>query len=94
LAQYGTHHVDTHEKKTELLRKGLSLLLQDRLVRLHDSSFNALVSVVMKQEGTYRAVLDKKEKMRKRVLSGPSEDSIGGAPSKYYPAYTPSASKL
>jgi hypothetical protein len=27
LAQYGTHHVDTDEKKAELFRKGLSLLL-------------------------------------------------------------------
>jgi hypothetical protein len=32
LAQYGTHHVDTNEKKAELFRRGLSLLLQDRLV--------------------------------------------------------------
>jgi hypothetical protein len=27
LAQYGTHHVDTDDKKAELFRKGLSLLL-------------------------------------------------------------------
>jgi hypothetical protein len=27
LAQYGTHHVNTDEKKAELFRKGLSLLL-------------------------------------------------------------------
>jgi hypothetical protein len=29
LAQYGTHHVDTDDKKAELFRKGLSLPLQD-----------------------------------------------------------------
>jgi hypothetical protein len=33
LAQYGTHHVDTNEKKAELVRRGLSLPLQDRLVQ-------------------------------------------------------------
>jgi hypothetical protein len=27
LAQYGTHHIDTNEKKAELFRRGLSLLL-------------------------------------------------------------------
>jgi hypothetical protein len=32
LTPYGTHHVDTDEKKTELFRRGLSLPLQDRLV--------------------------------------------------------------
>jgi hypothetical protein len=51
-AQYGTHHVDTDDKKVELFMKGLSLPLQDRLVRLRNMSFNALVSVVIEQEGT------------------------------------------
>jgi hypothetical protein len=32
VAQYGTHHVDTDEKKAKLFRRGLSLPLQDRLV--------------------------------------------------------------
>jgi hypothetical protein len=53
LAQYGTHHVDTDEKKAELFRTGLSLPLQDRLVQFCDTSFNALVSVVIAQDGTY-----------------------------------------
>jgi hypothetical protein len=35
-----------------LFMKGLSLPLQDRLVRLRNMSFNALVSVVIEQEGT------------------------------------------
>jgi hypothetical protein len=47
LAQYGTHHVNTDEKKVELFRSGLSLLLQDRLVWFQDMSFNTLVSVVI-----------------------------------------------
>jgi hypothetical protein len=53
LAQYGTHHVNTDEKKVELFRRGLSLLLQDRLVWFQDMSFNTLVSVVIAQDGTY-----------------------------------------
>jgi hypothetical protein len=54
LAQYGTHHVDTDEKKAELFRRGLRLPLQDhRLVRFQDMSFNALVSAAIAQDGTY-----------------------------------------
>jgi hypothetical protein len=53
LAQYGTHHVDTNEKKAEPFRRGLSLPLQDRLVQFHDTSFNALVSVTITQDGIY-----------------------------------------
>jgi hypothetical protein len=30
LARYGTHHVDTNEKKAVLFKRGLSLPLQDR----------------------------------------------------------------
>jgi hypothetical protein len=52
LAQYGTHHVDTNEKKAELFRRELRLPLQDCLVRFHDLSFNALVSVAIAQDGT------------------------------------------
>jgi hypothetical protein len=93
LAQYGTHHVDTDEKKVELFRRGLSLLLHDHLVRLHDMSFNTLVSATMEHEGTYRALLAEEEEKRKRVMSGPSEDSTRGAPSKYRLVYTLSTSK-
>jgi hypothetical protein len=80
LAQYNTHHVDTDEKKAELFIKVLSLPLQDHLVLFYDVLFDALVSVAIDQEGTYRALLDEEEKKRKRVTSGPSEDSTGGAP--------------
>jgi hypothetical protein len=45
------------------------------------------------QEGTYRAVLAKEEKKRKRAMSGTSEDSTGGAPPKYHILYTPLAGK-
>jgi hypothetical protein len=75
LAQYGAHHVDTDEKKAELFRRGLSLPIQDCLVWFCDMSFNALVSVTIAQDGTYRVLLVEEEEKRKRVMSGPSEDS-------------------
>jgi hypothetical protein len=53
-----------------VFRNGLSLPLQ-----VWYMSFNALVSVVIEQEGTYRALLVEGEK--KRVLLGPSEDGTG-----------------
>jgi hypothetical protein len=93
LAQYGTHHVDTDDKKAELFRKGLSLPLQDRLVLFRDLSFNALVSAMIEQEGNYRALLVEEEEKRKRVVSRPSEDTTGGAPPMYHLVYTPSAGK-
>jgi hypothetical protein len=77
LAQYGNHHVDTDDKKAELFRKGLSLLLQDRLVRCHDMSFNALVSATVEQEQTYRALFAKEEEKRKGVVLRPLEDTMG-----------------
>jgi hypothetical protein len=93
LQQYGGYHVDTDEKKAELFINGLSLLHQDHLVLHRDPLFDALVSAVIDQEGLYQAVLVEEEKMRKRVLLGPSEDSTEGAPPKYHLVYTPLASK-
>jgi hypothetical protein len=91
LAQYDTHHVDTNEKKVELFKRGLILPLQDHLVQFQDMSFNALVIVVIAQDGTYRALLAKEEEKRKRDLLEPLEDSTVGAPPKYRLVYTPSA---
>jgi hypothetical protein len=89
LQQYDGYHVDTNEKKAELFRNGLSFLLQDCLVLHCDLSFDALLSVVIEQEGLYQAILAEEEKMRKRALAGPSKDSTKGAPSKYRLVYTP-----
>jgi hypothetical protein len=91
--QYGTHHIDTDEKKAELFRRGLSLPLQDRWVQISDMPFNALVTAAIDHEGTCRALLAEEEKMRKRVALRHSEDSTGGAPSKYRRVYTPSVGK-
>jgi hypothetical protein len=93
MAQYGTHHVDIDEKKAELFRRGLCLLLQDRLVKFCDTSFNTLVSVVIAQDGTYQALLEEEEEKRNRDLSEPSDDSTEGAPLKYRLVYTSSAGK-
>jgi hypothetical protein len=60
LAQYNTHHVDT-DKKAELFRRGLCLPLQDRLAQFCDTSFNALVSAAIAQDGTCQALLAKEE---------------------------------
>jgi hypothetical protein len=72
LQQYGGDHVDTDDKKAELFRKGQSLPLQDHLVLRHDLSFDALVSIVIDQEGTYQALLVEEENMRKGAWSGPT----------------------
>jgi hypothetical protein len=93
LQQYGGYQVDTDKKKAELFRSGLNLPLQDHLVLHCDLPFDALVSVVIDQEGTYQGVLKEEEKMRKRALSGPSKDSTEGAPLKYCLVYTLSAGK-
>jgi hypothetical protein len=93
LAQYSYHHVDIDEKMVELFRRGLSLPLQDRLVRFHDMSFNALVSVAITQDGSYRVLLVEEEEKRKRVVLGPSKNSTEGAPPKYRLVYTPSIGK-
>jgi hypothetical protein len=92
LQQYGGYHVDAN-KKAELFRNGLSLQLQDCLVLHYELSFDALVSAVIDQEGLYQAILAEEEKMRKRALSGPSEDSTEGTPPMYRLVYTPSVSK-
>jgi hypothetical protein len=40
LAQYGSYHVDTDEKKANLFHKGLTIQLQDRLNMFLDLSYN------------------------------------------------------
>jgi hypothetical protein len=93
LAQYGTHHVDTDERKAELFRRGPSLPLQDRLVPFCDTSFNALVSAAIAQDGTYRALLAEEEEKRKGDLLEPSDDCTEVALPKYHLVYTPATGK-
>jgi hypothetical protein len=93
LTQYGTHHVDTGEKKAELFRRGLSLPLQERLVQFCDTSFNTLVCAMIAQDGTYQTLLAEEEEKRKSDLSEPSDDSTKGAPPKYCLVYSSSMGK-
>jgi hypothetical protein len=90
--QQGTDSVNEYIRKFNYLAQ-YGTYHVDRLVMFRDLSFDALVSVVIDQEGTYRALLVEEEKIRKRALSGPPEDSTGGAPPKYRLVYTPSAGK-
>jgi hypothetical protein len=88
LAQNSTYHVDTDENKAELFRRGLSLPLLDRLVWFQDMSVNTLVSAMIDQDGIYKALLVEEDEKRKRVVSGPSDDSTEGVPPKYHLVYT------
>jgi hypothetical protein len=50
LAQYGTYHIDTDEKKANLYHAGLTIHLQERLVHLSSLSYNELASAAIDQE--------------------------------------------
>jgi hypothetical protein len=83
LAQYGSYHVDTDDKKANLFHEGLAIQLQDRLVQSPNLSYNEL------------AVVEAEEKRRKRMMPGSS--ASGGssdAPPKYRMVYTPPWSQL
>jgi hypothetical protein len=95
LAQYGSYHVDTDEKKANLLCEGLTIQLQDRLVQSPNLSYNELTSATIDQERTMKAVAEVEEKKRKRMMPGSS--ASGGssdAPPKYCMVYTPPGGQL
>jgi hypothetical protein len=50
LAQYGSYHVDTDEKKANLYCVGLTIHLQERLAQLSSLSYNELASAAIDQE--------------------------------------------
>jgi hypothetical protein len=84
LAEYGSHHVDTNEKKAILFHKGLTIQLQDRLVQSPNLSYNYLASAAIDQERTMKAVVETEEKKRKTIMPGSSRSGgSGGAPPKY-----------
>jgi hypothetical protein len=70
LAQYGSYHVDTDEKKANLYRAGLTIHLQERLVHLSNLSYNELASVATDQEKMMKAVAEADEKKRKKMMPG------------------------
>jgi hypothetical protein len=89
LAQYGTYHVDTDEKKANLYRARLTIHLQERLVHFSSLSYNELASAVIDQERMMKAVAEADEKKRKRMMpESVSSGSSSGAPPKYHMVYT------
>jgi hypothetical protein len=95
LAQYGSYHVDTDEKKANLFHEGLTIKLQDRLVQSTNLSYNELASAVIDQERTMNTVAEVEEKKRKRMMHGSSSSGgSSGAPPKYCMVYTPPGGQL
>jgi hypothetical protein len=89
LAQYGTYHVDTDEKKANLYRAGLTIHLQERLVHLSSLSYNELASAAIDQERMMKAIAMDDEKKRKKLMPGSAgSGSSSGAPPKYRMVYT------
>jgi hypothetical protein len=95
LAQYGTYHIDTDEKKANLYRAGLTIHLQERLVHLSSLSYNELARAAIDQERMIKAVAEAGEKKRKRMTPGSTGSSSSrGAPLKYHMVYTPLGGQL
>jgi hypothetical protein len=57
LAQYGSYHVDTDEKKANLYHEGLTIHLQERLGLTPNLSYNELVSAAIDQERLMKVVI-------------------------------------
>jgi hypothetical protein len=90
LAQYGSYHIDTNEKKANLYHAGLTIHLQECLVQFTSLSYNELASAAIDQERIIKAVVEADEKMRKRMMPRfASSGSSSGAPPIYRMVYTP-----
>jgi hypothetical protein len=95
LAQYGSYHVDTDDKKVNLFHDGLTIPQQDRMVHSPNLSYNDLVRNAINQERTMKAVAEAEEKKRKRIIPGSSGGGgSSSAPSKYHMVYTPPGGQL
>jgi hypothetical protein len=89
LAQYGSYHIDTNEKKANLYREGLTIHLQERLNLSLNLSDNELVSAAIGQERLMKAIAEADEKKRKNMISrSTGSGSSSGAPLKYRMVYT------
>jgi hypothetical protein len=95
LAQYGTYHIDTDEKKANLYRAWLTIHLQEHLVHLSSLSYNKLASVAIDQERMMKAIAEADEKRRKRMTPGSAgSGSSSVAPPKYHMVYIPPGGQL
>jgi hypothetical protein len=89
LAQFGSYHVDTDEKKANLYHAGLTIHLQECLVHLSNLLYNELASAATYQERMLKAVAAANEKKRKKMMPGSAgSGSSSGAPPKYRMVYT------
>jgi hypothetical protein len=66
LAQYGSYHIDTDEKKVNLYRAGLTIHLQEHLIQFTNLSYNELASAAIDQERMTNAVAEVDENKRKK----------------------------
>jgi hypothetical protein len=95
LAQYGTYHIDTDEKKANMYRAGLTIHLQECLVHLSSLLYNELAGAAIDQERMTKAVAEADEKKRKGMMPGSTgSGSPSGAPPKYRMVYTPPGGQL
>jgi hypothetical protein len=95
LAQYGSYHVNTDEKKANMYHVGLTIHLQERLVHLSSLSYNELASAAIDQDRMLKAVAEVDEKKRKKMMRGSAgSGSSSGAPPKYRMVYTPPGGQL
>jgi 4-diphosphocytidyl-2C-methyl-D-erythritol kinase len=95
LAQYGSYHIDTDEKKTNLNRTGLTIHLQERLIQFTSLSYNELASAANDQERMMKAIAEVDKKKRKKMMPGSAgSGSSSIAPPKYRMVYTPPGGQL
>jgi hypothetical protein len=95
LAQYGSYHIDTDEKKTNLYHAIVTIHLQERLVQFTCLSYNELASEAIDQERMMKVVAEVDEKKRKRMMATSAGSGCSsGAPPKYLMVYTPPGGHL
>jgi hypothetical protein len=89
LAQYGSYLVDTDEKKANLIREGLTIQLQDRVVQSPNLSYNELVSSAIDRDRTMKAIAEAEEKRKRMMPRSTVSGGSSNAPPKYRIVYTP-----
>jgi hypothetical protein len=95
LAHYGSYHVNTDEKKANMYSEGLTIQLQDRLVKSPNLSYNDLASAAIDQERMMKAIAETEEKKRKRMMPRSSvSGGSSGAPPKYHMVHSPPGGQL
>jgi hypothetical protein len=83
LAQYGSYHVNTNEKKANMYRERLTIHLQERMGQFTSLSYKELASAAIDEDKLMKVVAKSYEKKRKRMMLGSyiSGGSSGAPPS-------------